>query len=169
MRARRAGRHLILEYGRFLPPARVSPNIRPAARRMHFQLFGTLPPPELVDRVAQAFGVADVRDRSRFTCADVVERGTCDRIEGMHGELVLYYLPCKARVYLTPPLTVQRALTILRHVLRVTGAKLESSNRHIGRRKVIVYTVRAKGSSLMQVLRAPVSGDDEDVMRVTFE
>lgn len=130
---------------------------------MHFQLFATLPPRELVDRVAQAFGLDDASDRSPFTRADVVERRACAWLERLRAPLAAHYLPCKA-MYVACPITVQRALTVLRHALRAVRATLVSTERHCGRRKLIVYSVLPCGASVM-VLRRPQGG----CIRVTFE
>ena len=58
----------------------------------------------------------------------------------MHNELVRYYIPCKAKKYLTD-LNEKKCITILRQFLKIQNYTLMSKDKYIDGKKILFYQV----------------------------
>jgi hypothetical protein len=103
-------------------------------------IFRKKPPPELVLRALAAFGLKSLSDASWFSKSHI----RMEVLEGCLIDLESYYMPCKAEVYLYKELTVARAITILRHILKVNGVHLSSVEKARGGKKTIWYQIIPK-------------------------
>lgn len=94
-------------------------------------------PLELADAFLAAAGLRGTRDTAPFT-KDQIGLAVA---EELLPELEPYYTPQKANVYIYPPLTQARVITIIRHILRTHGLSLASSEHSIGGVKRIYYRI----------------------------
>lgn len=99
--------------------------------------------------IIQCFDLVDFEDRRMFCKKDLVHIHAVSRLEELVPMLRTYYLPCKARVYLEN-LCENRAVTILKQVLRLFRFALVSREKNINGRKVIFYQVQSEGELLVQ-------------------
>jgi len=115
---------------------------------MRPQLFSRTPTMDLVSRLLVAYGLKDLQDDRTFTKRDLVQRyDTIDILTtpgGLLDELRAYYRPCKAPLYLSPSgrpdlLDGDRAITILRQVLRCIGLRLDSRELNNRGKKMVQY------------------------------
>jgi hypothetical protein len=104
------------------------------------QLFIKQVDMDLVLRLLTCFGLKDLNDKRMFCKYDLESIGTVKQIESMMDEISEYYLPCKAKVYLTD-LTEKKSLTILKQIIRLHGYFLKSKEKTFNNRKVMFYTL----------------------------
>ena len=102
-------------------------------------IFRKKPPPEIVLRALAAFGLKSLSDASWFSKSHI----RMDLLEACLIDLESY-MPCKAEVYLYKELTVSRAITVLRHILKVNGVHLSSVEKARGGTKTIWYQIIPK-------------------------
>jgi hypothetical protein len=118
------------------------------------QLFKETPDLELVVNVVQCFGFENLKDKGcickkYFTSMKVIEKLT-----KLLPELKKYYLPCKAKTYLTE-LTHNSVMTILRQVLRPHNYVLVSREKYINREKLINYNLVNKNEIEFEPIKPP--------------
>lgn len=121
---------------------------------------------EFADEVARCFGVLDVTDSRPFDREDMARLGTPARLTMLSHRLRALYTPCKARVYLDQPITLQRALTILKHVLRSSGRTLMSRERNVRGKKTTYYQII--GQDDVEKLRHMTKKSEADAGYVAF-
>ena len=102
------------------------------------QLFRVLPDTEITTKLLEIFGLTSLEDNNYFTKASMNELNTLDKFIELKDTLSGYYLPCKAKVYLTD-ISDKKCITILRQFIKVHGYTLISKERYINRKKMCVY------------------------------
>ena len=103
------------------------------------QLFKEKVSESLMISVLSAFGLKSLDDQAIFCKSDMITKyQTVININKLKPELERYYLPCKARTYLSN-IDTKKALTILRQLLRLYGYILEIKQKYIKYKKVIYY------------------------------
>jgi hypothetical protein len=117
------------------------------------QLFSVLPPRELADEVARAFGLRDLEDATPFSRADIVSRGTVPALHALRPKLYQVYIPCKASVYVAEDITPERCLVILRHFLRAAGMHLSAADMNFDGVRTQVYRIRKAGDGVVKLTR----------------
>ena len=89
------------------------------------QIFREIPPLDLVQHVCKAFTLNDLHDTSWFSKSSL----TIQDLECILPQLEPYYIPCKAKEFLHPPLTQARGLTILRQLCKAHSISLTAAER----------------------------------------
>ncbi len=102
------------------------------------KVFRQNPPSSLVDQVLQTFGLQSIHDTSWFSKKQI----QLQNLENILPELEPYYIPCKAQEYLYTSITHNRALTILRQILRVHQRIIVSKEKTCGNEKQIWYQLQ---------------------------
>lgn len=105
-----------------------------------FQLFTEKPTIEFMNAFLNCFGIEDIDEKKEFCKEDLIELKTVENIENMIPELIIYYLPCKSRIYLNN-ITPKRCITILSQFIKLFNYKLSRKERIVNRRKYIYYTI----------------------------
>jgi hypothetical protein len=104
------------------------------------QLFTKIVDRNVAERLVQCLGLQGLDDSSNFTRFDLVRVGTVTRIYAMVEQLSQYYLPCKARIYLTQ-INEKKAITIVKQILRLHNYSVVAKEKNNGNQKVIVYRI----------------------------
>ena len=104
------------------------------------QLFKELPSKDLSLKIIKAFGLKDFTDERSFTRDDIIRLGTINIINNYKDELIKCYLPCKQRTYLND-LNSKNIITVLRHICKVNGFNIVSTEKHVKKAKLIVYKI----------------------------
>ena len=81
------------------------------------QLFSTMPPIDLVEKIIKLFGPDGFDEHYYFSLVELDKKGTIPKLLEYIPELEKYYLSCKSEKYLVN-ITPKRAVTILRQLLR---------------------------------------------------
>jgi hypothetical protein len=98
---------------------------------------------DMLNLIIDCFGLNSLQDRRLFSKADMMNLGTVDRIRALVPQLVEYYLPCKARIYLNN-ITEKKCITVLKQVLKLHAHVLLSKERNSRHRKVILYQIASE-------------------------
>jgi len=106
------------------------------------QLFKSIPPDSVIDKVIKTFGLTSIHDLYEFSKEDILENKTVEKLYELKSELEKYYLPCKARTYLND-ITPKNSITILRQLLRVKNYGVKSKEKYIRSEKSIIYKLHA--------------------------
>ena len=94
----------------------------------YFQLFCEQPSIEFMHDLLKCYGLNGFDDTVEFSKGDLIENNTVDKIENLLLEIVMYYLPCKAKIYLND-LNEKRAITVLSQFLKLFDYKLSRKER----------------------------------------
>ena len=107
-------------------------------------------------KVFGAFNISDISNTGPFTRADIVQNEVALKLSRIL-ELRDIYLPCKAAIYLSEPISTSRCLTILRHMLRIVNATLDTTEQYMCGQKVVVYRIGTTGgcASVVRVSNEP--------------
>lgn len=105
------------------------------------QLFRATLPSELFTKICESFGYR-VGSEYIFCKSDLDRLETLRKVSSHKDELCQYYIPCKAKLYLTN-LNLNKCITIFRQVLRLNNMTLVSFQRYIKHKKTTFYTVKS--------------------------
>ena len=128
------------------------------------QLFKKIPPKEIVIKLLNCFGFNDLNDK-RCICKKYFKRlNVIENVQQLIPTLKKYYLPCKAKAYLTL-LDNNSVLTILRQLLRPYKYVIVSREKYINGEKLINYNL----NNMKEVKFKPIitSNDNKSVV-ITF-
>jgi hypothetical protein len=93
---------------------------------------------DILINILECFDLKGLNDMHMFSKKELEQRKTTDRLNMLKPQLSEYYLHCKAKVYLED-ITVKKALTILKQVLRLYGHSLSSYEKNIQNKKITYY------------------------------
>lgn len=103
-------------------------------------VFREKPSNELVTRILTSFGLTrGLCDTSWFNKQNI----KLLNLEQLLPELEPFYIPCKANDYLNSELTPNRAITILRQILKEYNSKLLSSEKSSAGEKTTWYHIQS--------------------------
>lgn len=106
----------------------------------HFQLFIDKPNIDFMNNLLSCYGINSLEDKQEFCKDDLENLNVIDSLEELIPEMIIYYLPCKSRVYLKD-ITIKRSVTILSHFLRLYDYKLCRKERIVSGKKQMYYTI----------------------------
>lgn len=104
----------------------------------YLQLFNNIPPLSLMSELFACYGISGFEDNTEFSRKDLEMRQCVKKLQDLIPELILYYVPCKAKVYLNN-INEKRAITILSQFLRMYGYELYRKERIIDKKKCVMY------------------------------
>ena len=102
------------------------------------QLFKNVPPKELIEELILLCGLSSLDDTKYFSKNDFILLNTLEKIKEPLEKLKEYYLPCKAKNYLSN-LTHKKIITILRQCVKLFGYKIISKEKYLKGEKIIIY------------------------------
>ena len=106
------------------------------------QLFRVKITNELFSIVSQAFGYTGLLQCDYMFCkADLERINTLEKVQELKDELCQYYIPCKAKLYLTN-LDVNKCITIFRQILKLFNILLISKQKYIKHKKTTFYSIK---------------------------
>jgi len=127
------------------------------------QLFSKMPDKQLIDNLLKAFNIESLEDGRSFSRLELNKIDTIGKLNDMKELLSKYYIPCKARAYLSD-LNDKNIMTILRQCIKTFGFKLYSKEKYIKNEKYLYYTIRPIDTTVARDLKAC----NENVCVVTF-
>lgn len=124
----------------------------------------------MLQQLLACFNLSGLEDRRFFNKYEMEHMQTVSRLELIREALSAYYIPCKARCYLTE-LSEKRAITVLKQVLRLHHHRLVSYEKNISGKKVIFYRIASeRGESIDLEERRRVHMTHQDAVNlVSFE
>jgi hypothetical protein len=113
------------------------------------KIFREDPPLELVEEVVKAFGLTGIQDSTWFSKSHL----NVQTLEGLFPELEPYYIPCKAKEFLHPPLTYARGITILKQLCKVHDIHITAAERTCAGVKGMWYQITANCSTVSKPIQ----------------
>ena len=104
------------------------------------QLFKKIPTLELIISVINCFGLETLTDHRSFSRKDLIKLETVKQINYLKPILERYYLPCKARNYLSD-LNEKNVITVLRQILKTRDYTINSREKYMKGDKFIIYNI----------------------------
>lgn len=133
------------------------------------QLFTKSPPLSICLEVLQCFGLNDLEDNKEFTRNDLEKLKTVQKLNCLCSKLVLYYLPCKARTYLTH-INTKNSITILRQIIKIHDYTICSKEKYIKGYKFIIYKlVPFKQKKSNNIVKISTNKKDEGKNIICFD
>ena len=103
------------------------------------QLFRANVPNELFLKICGSFGY--INKDYMFCKNDLAKLETVKKISDYKDELCQYYIPCKAKLYLTN-INLNKCITIFRQILRLNSMHLMSRQKYIKHKKTTFYSIK---------------------------
>jgi hypothetical protein len=128
----------------------------------YLQLFNNVPPLSLMNDLFACYGISGFDDNNEFSRKDLETRRCVHKLIDLIPELIMYYVPCKAKVYLND-LNEKRAITILSQFLRMYGYELYRKERIMDKRKCVMYRLCKKCDKTINIHNTRAN------MTVTFD
>lgn len=116
------------------------------------QLFCEMPTEEFMIQLLNCYGVQNLSDQHDFTKNDLTELKTVDKLNDLIPELIMYYLPCKGKIYLND-INEKRSITILAQFLKLFDYRLMREEKIINKKKIIFYHIQKLEDSKLHILR----------------
>ena len=132
------------------------------------QLFRSIPPRSLCLEVVQSFGLDGFEDSRNFSRKDLIKVNCIEKLNNMKQKLCDYYLPCKARTYLTD-LNPKNVITLLRQIVRLFGFTVSSREKYIKGDKFIIYQLIPTERTDYNPVKIDNNFDKNDNNIVTFD
>ena len=104
------------------------------------QLFRIIPNRSFVISLLNLYGIEDFNDTRYFTKGNLETLNTIEELKELKEKLKEYYIPCKAKTYLTE-ITLSRSIVILRQFLKCHGYTLFSKEKFIKGKKQTIYKI----------------------------
>ena len=89
------------------------------------------------------YGILGFEDNNEFSRKDLEARKSVKKLQELIPELIMYYVPCKAKVYLNN-INEKRSITILSQFLRMYGYELYRKERILDKKKCVMYRLCKK-------------------------
>jgi hypothetical protein len=110
-------------------------------------VFRERPPIELVEQVLKTFGLQNISDANWFSKQQIHLK----EFEELLPQIEPFYIPCKAKDYIHKTINVNRAITILRQLLRCYSANLTSMEKSRGGQKNTWYQIQNDNKSFVDL------------------
>lgn len=114
------------------------------------QLFKDKVPEDVALRLLSCFGLKGFSDTAMFCKEDLIKISTLESTRKICEDLRLYYLPCKAKIYLSLK-DEQCCITLLRQILRLFDKTLISIQRYTNHKKITYYQLKDDANTKKQV------------------
>lgn len=105
------------------------------------QLFRSNVPNDLFKKICDCFGYENLNIEYMFSKIDLDRLSTIAKINELKDELTQYYIPCKAKMYLTN-MNQLKCITVFRQILRLNHISLISRQRYIKNKKMTFYSIK---------------------------
>ena len=116
---------------------------------MKNQLFRRNPDRYIIDNLMMVFNINSLDDKNfHFTKEDLENLNIVDKINEIKEKLEIYYLPCKAKVYLKD-LNEKKCITILRQFLKHIDYNLKLKEKYIKGVKNYLYYIYASKEKIL--------------------
>ena len=123
--------------------------------------FREIPPLSLVENLLSAFSLKSLSDITIFTRDSIV----LTQLEENLPLLEPYYVPCKAKEYIYGEITNERAIVILRQLLKAHNFILKSTEKVVNGKKQTWYQIQ---SSKLRRSSTPIPSSDTSSICIEF-
>lgn len=104
------------------------------------QLFNTIPPYELVEKIVGQFVTPPFNTSFFFSRKDIESKNILELIKNDLEELSNYYIPCKKKIYFNN-INSKNIITILRQILKNYNYKINAIEKYSNGKKFLLYNI----------------------------
>lgn len=115
----------------------------------YLQLFRELPCDEFIEVFLSCYGFNGLDDLREITCDDIINLKTIQKLNELIPEMVIYYLPCKAEIYLKS-MTWRKSITVLGQFLKLVGFSLCRKEKLLLKKKKTFYSIQRSQSKMIK-------------------
>ena len=116
---------------------------------MKSQLFRRNPDRYIINDLMVIFNIKSLDDEDfYFTKQDLTNLNIIDKMNNIKDKLQIYYLPCKAKVYLND-LKEKKCITILRQFLKYIDYNLKLKEKYIKGKKNYLYHIYSNNEKVL--------------------
>ena len=116
---------------------------------MKNQLFRRNPDRYIINDLMSIFNIKSLDDKNfYFTKIDLINLNIVEKIHKIKEKLEIYYLPCKANMYLLN-LTEKKTITILRQFLKYIDYNLKMKEKYIKGKKNYLYYIQKNNEKIL--------------------
>ena len=116
---------------------------------MKNQLFKRNPDRYIISDLMNIFNISSLdNEKFYFTIKDLINNKVIEKIDDMKEKLEVYYLPCKAKVYLKD-ITAKKCVTILRQFLKHMDYNLDPKEKYIDGKKNYLYHIKCNKEKVL--------------------
>ena len=105
------------------------------------QLFRANVPSDLFIKLHRCFGYEALNQEYMFSKVELDKLDTVNRVNNLKEELCQYYIPCKAKLYLSN-MSELKCITVFRQILRLFNINLISRQKYIKHKKITFYSIK---------------------------
>jgi hypothetical protein len=116
----------------------------------YFQLFCGTPSDDFIESLLACYGLKSLQDKWEFCKNDLIEMKTVEKLEELLPEMVMYYIPCKAKIYLNN-IDEKRAITILSQFLKLFDYKMSRKEKLVSKKKIIYYKIQKNEDTKLHI------------------
>ena len=116
---------------------------------MKNQLFRRNPDRYIINDLMVIFNINSIDDENfYFTKQDLSNLNVVNKMNDIKEKLEIYYLPCKAKVYLND-LNEKKCITILRQFLKHIDYNLDPKEKYINSKKNYLYYIKCNKEKVL--------------------
>ena len=116
---------------------------------MKNQLFRRNPDRYIINDLMNIFNIKSLDDEDfYFTKQDLTNINIVDKINDIKEKLIIYYLPCKSKIYLNN-LNEKKCITILRQFLKHIDYNLKLKEKYIKGKKNYLYYIHTSKEKVL--------------------
>jgi len=116
---------------------------------MKSQLFRRNPDRYIISSLLEIFNIESLDDENfYFTKQDITKLNIIKKIINIKEKLLIYYLPCKAKIYLNE-ITDKKCITILRQFLKYIEYNLNLKEKYINSQKKYLYFIKCNKDKVL--------------------
>jgi hypothetical protein len=104
------------------------------------QLFKKDPTIDILNKVLGTIGLTEFKEEYNFRKKDLITYGSVEKMKLINKDLLQFYYPCKAKLYLDD-IDESKCITIIRQFLRFFEYNLVSREKYNNGEKFIVYSL----------------------------
>jgi len=116
---------------------------------MKNQLFKRNPDRYIISDLMNIFNISSLdNEKFYFTIKDLINNKVIEKIDDMKEKLEVYYLPCKAKMYLKD-INEQKCINILRQFIKYIEYNLQLKEKSINGKKNYRYFIKSNKDKVL--------------------
>jgi len=111
-----------------------------------FQLFKKKPTDDIIKELLYVTGFNSLEDPKEISRIQLATTEVIDKYLKIQPDIANFYIPCKAKIYITEEPTAKNIITIIRHILKTRGYFVQSQEKYQSGHKTVFYKIAPKNT-----------------------
>lgn len=109
-----------------------------------FQLFKKKPSDDIIKEVLAITGFNSLEEPKEISRLQLSNPEVIKKYLKLQPDIAKYYIPCKAKVYITEEPTAKNIITIIRHLLKTRSYIVKAQEKYQSGQKIVFYKLLSK-------------------------